>query len=124
MIAAAVWGGAMVLAGATPSVWVLLVAFTIGGAADMISGLFRGVIWHDTVPDEYRGRLAGVEMLSYTLGPMVGQLRGGVMADAVGVRSTLVVGGVACVLLVTVLAAVLRGFWHLRIDAPVPRPAT
>lgn len=123
VIAAAVWGAAMVLAGATASVWLLLVGFTIGGAADMISGLFRGVIWHETIPDEYRGRLAGVEMLSYTLGPMIGQLRGGVMADAVGVRPTLVIGGTACVALVAVLAAVLRGFWHLRSDAPAPVPA-
>lgn len=122
-LAAGTWGAAMVLAGATSSMGVVLLALTIGGAADMISGLFRGVIWHETIPDEYRGRLAGVEMLSYTVGPMIGQLRGGVMADAVGVRPTLVIGGSACVALVAVLAAVLRGFWHLRSDGPAPLAA-
>ena len=58
-------------------------------------------------------------MLSYSLGPMLGQLRGGLMADAVGVRPTLWIGGVACVLGVVVVALLLPAFWRYRSDAPV-----
>ena len=53
----------------------------IAGGFDMISGIFRGVIWHQTIPDSMRGRLAGIEMLSYSIGPFGGQLRSGLVAD-------------------------------------------
>jgi hypothetical protein len=58
-----------------------------------------------------RGRLAGIEMLSYSLGPLGGQVRAGFVADAWGVRASIVSGGVACVAGVLVTAAVLRDFW-------------
>ena len=38
----------------------------------MISGIFRMIIWSQTIPDHLRGRLAGIEMLSYTTGPLLG----------------------------------------------------
>ena len=40
-------------------------------------GLFRSVIWNATIPDRLRGRLAGVEMLSYTSGPTLGNAEAG-----------------------------------------------
>ena len=54
------------------------------GAADMISGIFRETLWNQTIPDEFRGRLAGVELLSYGIGPPAGQLRSGVVASLAG----------------------------------------
>ncbi len=30
----------------------------------MVSGLFRTLIWNQTIPDELRGRMAGTELLS------------------------------------------------------------
>ena len=53
----------------------------LAGAADMISGIFRSTIWNQTIPDEMRGRLAGIEMLSYSIGPLGGQARSGLVAD-------------------------------------------
>ena len=41
-----------------------------------------------------RGRLAGIEMLSYSLGPLGGQVRAGFVADAWSVRGSIVCGGV------------------------------
>jgi len=58
-----------------------------------------------------RGRLAGIEMLSYSVGPLGGQLRSGLVADATSVRTSIVSGGVMCMLGVTGTAAVLRDFW-------------
>jgi MFS family permease len=111
VLAAATWGVAVALAGLSPSVWLALVAFAVAGAADMISGIFRDVIWHQTIPDERRGRLAGIEMLSYSLGPMGGQARAGLVADATSVRMSIVSGGVLCVVGVAAVAAWLREFW-------------
>ena len=39
------------------------------GAADMSSGIFRSTLWNQTIPDSLRGRLAGIEQLSYSIGP-------------------------------------------------------
>jgi hypothetical protein len=41
----------------------------------MVSGIFRSLLWQQTIPDALRGRLAGVELFSYALGPSAGRLR-------------------------------------------------
>lgn len=111
VVAAALWGLTTAAAGLATSVWLVLVFFTLAGAADMISALFRQIIWNQTIPDERRGRLAGIEMLSYSVGPLGGQVRAGVVADAFGVRTSIASGGVLCAVGVVATAAWLREFW-------------
>jgi MFS family permease len=111
VLAAASWGAAVAFAGLAPSAWLAIVALAFAGAADMISGIFRSVIWHQTIPDERRGRLAGIEMLSYSLGPMGGEARAGLVADVTSVRTSIVSGGVLCVAGVAFASAWLREFW-------------
>jgi hypothetical protein len=53
----------------------------VAGGADAVSGLFRSPIWNETVPDELRGRLAGIEMLSYSIGPLLGNVESGAVRD-------------------------------------------
>ena len=89
----------------------LLACFAVAGAGDMVSGIFRGTIWHQTIPDAMRGRLAGIEMLSYSLGPLGGQVRSGLVADAWGVRAAIASGGLLCMVGVALTAAWLRDFW-------------
>jgi MFS family permease len=111
VIAAAAYGGCVGIAGLMPSVWLMLLFFMLSGAADMISGVFRGTVWNQTIPENMRGRLAGIEMLSYSIGPLSGQVRAGVTADLWSVRGAIVSGGFACVAGVTVTALALRDFW-------------
>jgi MFS family permease len=112
VIAAVAWGAAITVAGMARSVWLVLVMLAIAGAADLISGLFRSVIWNQTIPDERRGRLAGIEMLSYSLGPLGGETRAGLVADFTSVRTAIVSGGLMCAAGVTVVAMWLRDFWR------------
>lgn len=111
VIAAAFYGGFIGLAGLAPSMWVALALFACAGAADMISAVFRGTVWNQTIPEQMRGRLAGIEMLSYSLGPLGGQVRAGVTADLWSVRGAISSGGFACVLGVAATASWLRDFW-------------
>ncbi len=111
VIAAAVYGGCIGMAGLMPSFWLVLVFFTLAGSADMISGIFRGTVWNQTIPESMRGRLAGIEMLSYSVGPLGGQVRAGLTADLWSVRGAIASGGFACVAGVAVTAAMLRDFW-------------
>ena len=122
VVASMCWGASMAMVGLSPSIWVALVFLALAGAADMISGIFRSTIWNQTIPDELRGRLAGIEMLSYSIGPMGGSARAGLVADLTSVRASIVSGGVLCVAGVGAVSAVLRDFW--RYDARTDEHAT
>ncbi|MBO0812566.1 MAG: MFS transporter [Microlunatus sp.] len=110
-LAAICWGAAIGLAGLAPWFWLAFGLLILAGAFDQISGTFRTVLWNQTIPDELRGRLAGIEMLSYSIGPLGGQLRAGTVADLTGVRAAIASGGALCVLGVAATTAALRGFW-------------
>ncbi|MFE5888912.1 MFS transporter [Streptomyces sp. NPDC056468] len=107
VVAAALWGTAIAAAGVSGNVWLVLLFLTLGGAADMVSGIFRGVMWNQTIPDELRGRLAGIELLSYSVGPQLGQTYVGGMAAWRGVRTSIWSGGLLCVGAVGLLALCL-----------------
>jgi len=111
VIAAAAYGGFIGLAGLMPNLWLVAGCFVFAGAADMISGVFRSTVWNQTIPEGMRGRLAGIEMLSYSIGPLGGQVRAGAVADLWSVRGSITSGGFACVAGVAVTAAALRDFW-------------
>lgn len=111
VIAAAAYGGFIGLAGLVPSLWLVAVCLALAGAADMISGVFRSTVWNQTIPEGMRGRLAGIEMLSYSIGPLGGQVRAGAVADLWSVRGSIASGGFACVAGVVIAAAALRDFW-------------
>ncbi|MET8689623.1 MFS transporter [Streptomyces sp. NPDC004732] len=104
---AAGWGLAITAAGWLSNIWVVLGCLAVAGAGDMASGLGRSTIWNQTIPDELRGRLAGIEVLSYSVGPQLGQVRAGTAAGWTGTRPAIWSGGLACVASVGILAAVL-----------------
>ncbi len=112
VIAAACYGLFIGLAGLAPTIWLAMAGFALAGAADMISAVFRSTVWSQTIPEAMRGRLAGIEMLSYSLGPLGGQVRAGFVADLWTVRGSIASGGFACVAGVGVTAAILRDFWR------------
>ncbi|MFC7529505.1 MFS transporter [Actinoplanes sp. GCM10030250] len=108
LVAAGFWGVGIIGVGLSGTLWLTLCCLAFAGAADMISGIFRMIIWNQTIPDHLRGRLAGIEMLSYTTGPLLGQLRAGAMArTGLGVPGAIWLGGVLCVAGSVVLAAAL-----------------
>ncbi|CAB4554259.1 unannotated protein [freshwater metagenome] len=110
IIAAIGWGGAIALAGISHSLYLVLFFLAAAGAADMVSALFRGTIWNQTIPDEYRGRLAGIELLSYSIGPLAGQMRAASMAAVTTLNFSVTFGGVLCILSVAILAIFLPKF--------------
>jgi MFS family permease len=111
LIAAALWGAGIVGVGLSHLLWLTLLCLAFAGGADMVSGIFRSIIWNQTIPDHLRGRLAGIEMLSYTTGPLLGQLRSGAMARTrLGVTGSIWLGGVLCIAGTATLAAALPRF--------------
>ncbi|GGU77906.1 MFS transporter [Streptomyces filipinensis] len=109
LLSATGWGLAVAAAGVCGNVWLVLVFLTVGGGFDMVSGIFRAAMWNQTIPDELRGRLAGIELLSYSVGPQLGQVRAGGLAAWAGVRASVVAGGLACAGAMGLLALCLPG---------------
>lgn len=110
MAAAVLWGVAILLFGLADSIVVALLFLVAAGFFDMISGIFRGSIWNQTIPNHLRGRLASIEMISYLTGPMLGSAKMGVVAEKFGLRTALVSGGVLCVASVLGAAFLLPKF--------------
>jgi MFS family permease len=111
-LAAAGWGVGIVAFGLAPDLAVALAGLAVAGAADEISGLFRSTIWNQTIPDQLRGRLAGIEQISYSAGPLLGDVEAGAVASLAGVRTSIVSGGVLCIAGVGVAALALPAFWR------------
>jgi MFS family permease len=97
MLAASAWGLAIVAFGFCETLWPALAWLAAAGAGDAISGIFRMTIWNQTIPDAVRGRLASIEMVSYSSGPLLGHVEAGAVAAAFGVTASVVSGGVLCV---------------------------
>lgn len=109
-IAVAIWGAAIIGFGLSKSLWLALLFLAMAGAADCVSGLFRMTIWNQTIPDHLRGRLAGIEMISYTTGPYLGNAEAGLVASAFGLRFSVISGGLMCVIGAGALAVLLPAF--------------
>lgn len=115
-IAAAIWGIAIIFFGFAQNLWLALGFLAIAGGADAVSGIFRGIMWNETIPNEYRGRLSGIEMISYLSGPKLGDTEAGLVAAAFGITFSVVSGGILCVVGVAVCCYFLPKFWHYRSD--------
>jgi MFS family permease len=110
ILAATAWGVAIIGFGLATTALVALPMLAVAGGADAISGIFRMSIWNRTVPDELRGRLASIEMVSYTSGPALGDAESGLVAGLFSVPASIISGGVLCVLGCIVCALLLPGF--------------
>jgi MFS family permease len=111
-IAAAGWGIGIVIFGLAPNLPIALAGLVLAGGSDMISGVFRSTIWNQTIPDELRGRLAGIEQVSYSTGPLLGNVEAGGVASLTSVQFSVVSGGLMCVAGVLVCIALLPTFWR------------
>ena len=112
VIAAASWALAIVFVGFSSSLPLAVVCLAMAGAADSVSGVFRGTIWNETIPSDLRGRLAGVEMISYLSGPLLGNARAGWVASISSNTTSIVSGGVICFVGVLLCIPFLPAFWN------------
>jgi MFS family permease len=113
-IAAALWGVSIICFGFAQNLYLALACLGMAGGFDMISGLFRMTMWNQTIPHHLRGRLAGLEMISYTSGPKLGDAEAGLVAALFSVRTSIVSGGILCVVGTAIISVLIPQF--LRYD--------
>jgi MFS family permease len=107
ILAMLAWGLALVGLGLVRSLQLALVCLVLAGGANLISGVFRGALSHATTPDTLRGRLAGIELICYTSGPVLGDVETGAVATFFTPSIAVLTGGVLCVFAVSLLALAL-----------------
>jgi MFS family permease len=118
-LSAGSYGAAIVVFGVADALPLALVALAAAGAADMSSVIFRQTLWNQTIPDRMRGRMAGIEQLSYSIGPTLGTARSGAVASVTSVPFSIAAGGAVCLAGTVILSALLPRFWRYEARDPV-----
>jgi MFS family permease len=117
----ATWGAALTLFGLSPGPWVGLAFLVLAGAADTVSVVSRSAIVQMHTPNELLGRVGAAEQIVGQAGPDIGNMRGGLVADATSGMTALVSGGLLCIGAVALVGATTPGLrWF---SATSPRQA-
>jgi MFS family permease len=116
-----VWGLAVDAAGLAHSLWLAVLLLAVGGAADLVSAVFRQTMLLTYAPDEMRGRLQGVFVVVVAGGPRLGDLRAGATAAFTGATVSWVGGGLACAVLVVIVGVAVPAL--LKYDTRTAKPA-
>ena len=107
VVAIVAWGACIVGVGLAGHLWVALALLACAGAADAVSAVFRTAILQAAAPDEMRGRLGGVFIVVVAGGPRLGDARAGGGATLVGLRGSVLAGGLTVIGLTVLVAAVV-----------------
>ena len=118
VIAAALWGVAIVAFGFAESLWLALLMLAAAGAADNVSAVLRGTILWTVTPDELRGRVSGIEFAQVAASPALGNVEAGVVASLTSLRFSIASGGLLCVIGSVVIALVVPAFTRYEARAP------
>ncbi|WP_305787661.1 MFS transporter [Symbioplanes lichenis] len=114
VIAVVGWGVAIGFAGLAHSLWLMVLLLAVGGAADLVSAVYRQSILQVYAPDRLRGRLQGVFTVVVAGGPRLGDLRAGATADITGPAASWAGGGFVAAGLAVVLAAAFPALLRYR----------
>jgi len=112
IVGATFWGLAIIALGFAPNLVTAVLCLALAGAGDNVSAIFRGTIWNETIPGDLRGRLAGVEMISYLSGPLLGNVRAGWVASVSSNQFSIMSGGILAVVGILLCVPLLPAFWR------------
>jgi MFS family permease len=124
IVAVVAWGLSVAAAGLAGSLWLVVFFMALGGAADMISAVYRQTILQSYAPDELQGRMQGIFIAVVAGGPRLGDLRAGLTAALVGPTVAWVGGGVAAAVVALVLAFAYPALARYTPRGRVPAPAS
>jgi hypothetical protein len=88
-----------------------VIVLAIAGAMDMVSAVLRSTILQLAITDEFRSRISAIQMAVVTGGPRLGDAESGIVAGFTSTEFSIISGGLACIVGVTLLAWRRRSFW-------------
>lgn len=104
LISIGVYGIATTFFGFSHLFWLSVFFLALLGAGDTVSTIMRQTIRQLVTPDGLRGRMTSVNMIFFMGGPQLGEIESGAAAALLGAPLSVVIGGVATVLLVALVA--------------------
>jgi MFS family permease len=104
LIAVALFGMATVVFGFSTWLALSVVAYAMVGMADQVSMVMRHTMIQVNTPDVLRGRVTGVSSIFISASNELGALESGLVAAATGAVFAVVSGGLACLLVVALIA--------------------
>jgi MFS family permease len=104
VVSVVIWGVAVGAAGLAGSLWLAVLLLAVGGAADLVSAVYRQSILQTYAPDGLQGRMQGIFIAVVAGGPRLGDLRAGFTAGVVGPTAAWVGGGIAAAVVAAALA--------------------
>ena len=112
VVTVAIWGAGITVMGLTKQLWVAMVCLIVAGAADSISAVCRSTILQTATPDSMRGRMSSIFTMVVAGGPRLGDVESGTVAGAVGLRFSVVSGGLLCMIGILPIVAAFPAFWR------------
>ena len=100
----ALFGLATILFGLSHVYILSVIALVLIGGFDSVSVIMRETIQQLATPDTMRGRVASIAMIFWMGGPQLGEFEAGMLAALIGVQFSVVVGGVATIFFVGIMA--------------------
>lgn len=122
LVAAAVWGVALVGFGFATPLWLALACLAVAGAADTVSVVTRGALVQLATPDSHRGRVSGVEFVVGAGLPDLGNFRAGAVAGITTPAFAAVSGGLLCLVGLGVVATGNKPLRRFRTEEPAEEP--
>jgi MFS family permease len=119
LVVVAIWGAAVAGAGLVHSLAAGMVLLAIAGFADGVSAVCRSTINQTVTPDELRGRMSATYNLVVTGGPRLGDIESGLVAGLTSAATSVVTGGLACIVGVGLIRLLFPALE--RYDAAAPR---
>ena len=99
------YGAATIGFGLSRTFWLSFACLAATGASDTVSMVLRNLIRQLETPDRLRGRMTGVNMIFFQGGPQLGELEAGLVANWLGPVTSVVSGGVGCLVATTWIVA-------------------
>ena len=100
----AAYGVATIVFGLSRALPLSLAAYIVAGAADQVSVVLRATAIQLSTPDELRGRVSSVNLLFIGASNQLGAAESGFVAAATSATFAVVSGGIACLLVVLIVA--------------------
>lgn len=122
LVAAAVWGVALLGFGLATPLWLALVCLAVAGAADTVAVVSRGALVQLATPDSHRGRVSGVEFVVGAALPDLGNFRAGAVAGVTSPAFAAVSGGLLCLVGLGALAAGNTSLRRFEAGSPTQEP--
>jgi MFS family permease len=110
ILAVGCWGFAIIGFGLSGNLALAVFFLALGGAADLMSMVFRQSILQSVVDDELKGRMQGVFIVVVAGGPRLADLVHGVAGAALGTRTAITCGGILVVLGMIAVSVLVPGY--------------